>query len=221
MNSHLKILSTGLLISFLGTLPLGTLNTTAFQISASRNMEQALMFSLAVILIEVLVVIITLIGGNRINYSSKIFSFIMPLAITLLLYLSVSNFASANNVLANKPTSMLFPLIKSAFLLGLVLSTLNPMHIPFWMGWNSILIARKSLNNSPGMYTSYVTGISIGSFAGFLVFIILGNLILESYQRYSFIIAFAMGILYLGFATYLLYKYANRLLRFNLNNKLL
>lgn len=217
MNTHLKILSTGLLISFLGTLPLGTLNTTAFQIAASRNIEQALLFSLAVILIEVIVVIFTLIGGNRINYSNKIFSFVPPVAIALLLYLSVSNFVSANNNLVHQPSSILFPLIKSAFLLGLVLSALNPLHIPFWMGWNSILIARKSLNNNPGMYTSYVTGISIGSFAGFLVFIILGNLILDSYQRYSFFIAFAMGIVYLCFAVYLLSKYANKLLKPNLH----
>jgi threonine/homoserine/homoserine lactone efflux protein len=216
MNTRFKILASGLIISFFGTLPPGTLNTTAFMIAASRNTGQAFLFSFAVIFIEVLVVITTLIGGNRINYNSKYFSYVLPLAIALLLYLSVSNFVSAFNNHAHQPTSILFPLIKSAFLLGLVLSALNPFHIPFWIGWNSILIARKSLIKNPGIYTLYVTGISIGSFAGFLVFIVLGNLILESYHRYSFHIAIAMGILYLGFAIYLLYKYTIRLLKFNL-----
>jgi len=206
VNPHLRILFSGFLISFLGTLPLGTLNTTAFQISASQNISEAFEFSAAVILVELIIVRITLLGAHSINLNNKLFSYLTPPAIALLIYLSVSNFMSANDQQTIHTNSSIFPTIKSSFALGLLMSLFNPMHVPFWMGWNSILSNRKKLYRKSGIYSSYITGIAIGSLAGLLPFILAGKFLITNYQEYSLIISFAMGILYLGFALYLLFK---------------
>ena len=207
MNTHFRILFSGFVISFLGTLPLGTLNTTAFQIAASQNISEAMVFATAVIIVELIIVRITLLGTTAINLNSKYFSYIMPAAIALLIYLSVSNFISASNHQTIKASSFIFPTIKSSFALGFIMSLLNPMHVPFWMGWNSVLQNRNTLQRKPGIYSSYITGIAIGSLAGLMLFILAGKFLITNYQQYSFTISCAMGILYLGFAFYLLFRF--------------
>ena len=46
MRPLLKIFFTGMLVSFLGSLPLGTLNVAAMQISVSDGVTAAMLFSL-------------------------------------------------------------------------------------------------------------------------------------------------------------------------------
>jgi threonine/homoserine/homoserine lactone efflux protein len=110
----------------------------------------------------------------------------------------------------------LFPMIKSSFLLGLLLSTLNPMHIPFWMGWNSILLERKTLDKSPGIYSSYIIGIGLGSIAALMIFIFTGKFIYQNYQQYNHVIAFIMGCLYLGFSFYIMVLFYKKHLKLNI-----
>lgn len=205
MGKHLKILLIGLLISFLGSLPFGTLNITAFQIAAFQNLGNALMFALGVVLIELIVVRITLRYTKSIGLENKAFLYLMPLAIVVLLYLSFSSFGSLYQTQELGAGSNLVPMIESSFLLGLLLSILNPMHFPFWMGWNGFLTAKKTLNNNTGMYSAYILGIGIGSLSGLSVFIFTGKYIFQNYHQYAYIIAFAMGCLYLGFSLYLMF----------------
>lgn len=207
MNALTRILFSGFVISFLGTLPLGTLNITAFRIAASQNISEALLFAAAVIMVELIIVRLTLLGANSIKLNSKFFSYIMPASIALLIYLSAANFISASSQQTIDTNPFLFPMIKSSFAMGLIMSLLNPMHVPFWMGWNSILQNRNTLNRKPGMYSSYITGIAVGSVAGLMLFILAGKFLIPNYQQYSFIISCVMGILYLGFALYLLFRF--------------
>ncbi len=209
MTGLLRILFSGFVISFLGSLPLGTLNTTAFQIAASENISEAIMFAIAVVIVELIIVRITLLGADSINLNSKFFSYIIPPTILLLIYLAVSNFISASSPYTISASSGIFPVIKSTFVLGLILSLLNPLHIPFWMGWNSILIKRKKLYNKPGMYSFYILGIALGSVLGLIIFIWAGQVVISYYQQYNYLISYTMAILYLGIAVYLsfnLYK---------------
>ena len=205
MNKLIRIGLIGLLISFLGSLPLGTLNITAFQIAVFQDAPRALWFALAVVLIELLVVRITLNWSATIDLRNRIFFFTLPIAALILLYLSVSSFMSINEERELGTSLHMIPMIKSSFVLGLLLSILNPMHIPFWMGWNNILIARKKLDSARGMHLFYMAGIGFGSLAGFLLFILAGKFILQNLQQYNYVIAFVMGCLYLGFSLFMLF----------------
>lgn len=212
MSKLLRIFLIGLVISFLGSLPLGTLNMTAFHIAGFQNVKEAILFTLAVVFIELVVVRITLTFSKKIDLGNKVFFYLLPIAIALLMYLSVSSFTSLNDDQVIQAESNLFPMLRSSILLGLLLSILNPMHIPFWTAWNSVLIARNRLDHKPGMYTSYITGIGMGSIGGLMIFVFAGKYIFQNYHEYSYVIAFMMGCLYLGFAFYLLFQlYKNHL----------
>ncbi len=216
MNKILKIFLAGLIISFLGSLPLGTLNITAFRIAASQNTTEAFMFSIAAILVELIIVRITLLGSHKINLNSKLFLYLLPFTIVLFIYLAVSNFNSSGSHVSSVSNNIFTPIIKSSFLLGLTLSLLNPMHIPFWMGWNSILITKNTLERSRGMYLFYITGIGLGSISALLIFIFAGSLIFQRFQQFSFLITIFMGFFYLGFAAFILYKFSRNYLRLSI-----
>lgn len=214
MKRRLKIYSSGLLISFFGSLPFGSLNITVFQISASQTTNAALIFALAAILVELAIVRLSLSLTDKLKTGSKLFTYLIPVTIILLLFLAFSNFRSASNSSGIELSKSPFPLIQSPFFLGLLMSALNPMHLPFWTGWNSVLIAKNTLDRQPGMFSFYISGIALGSIAGFLVFIFAGQLIFKNYTKYSALISTGMSLFYLGFALYLITTYFK-----NRNNK--
>ena len=212
MNKLIQIGLIGLLISFLGSLPLGTLNITAFQIAVFQDVPSASWFAMAVVLIELLMVRITLKWSGTIDLRNRFFFYTLPIAALILFYLSISSFMSISEDRELSASLQLIPMIKSTFVLGLLLSVLNPMHIPFWMGWNNILIERKRLDKARGMQLSYMVGIGLGSMGGFMIFILLGKYIFQNLNQYNYIIAFIMGCIYLAFSFYMLFAlYKNHL----------
>ena len=56
MHPLVKVFITGMIVSFLGSLPLGTLNIAAMQISISNGYQQAMLFSLGSLLVEIIYV---------------------------------------------------------------------------------------------------------------------------------------------------------------------
>ncbi|UII80309.1 LysE family transporter [Flagellimonas sp. CMM7] len=206
MNKLIRIGFTGFLISFLGSLPLGTLNVTAFHIAVFEGVNDLIWFALAVVLIELVVVRITLNwSSNTLDLRNRAFLYIMPVAVLVLFYLSISSFMLIGEKKELGADLHLIPMIKSFFLLGLLLSALNPMHFPFWLGWNSFLKSKQLLNTNRGMYFFYLFGIGTGSSTGLFVFILTGQFIFKNIQQYNYIISFIMGCLYLGFSLYMLF----------------
>jgi hypothetical protein len=111
-------------------------------------------------------------------------------------------------------------MIHSPILLGLLLSILNPLHIPFWMGWNAALIGKGLLENTKKMHRLYMRGIGVGSMAAYFIFIFSGNFIFKNYQQYNYIIAFILGILYLVFSIYISFLFFKNLLKLKTSHKI-
>jgi|UPI00055B574E threonine/homoserine/homoserine lactone efflux protein len=205
MQNYIKVCFSGLLISFLGALPLGTLNLTAFDIAASQDLVSALWFSVAVVLVELIVVRLTLFGNERLQLSDKLMIYLLPLGILLLLYLSITSFVDAASVSKASSKVNLLPQLQSTFVLGLLLSALNPLQIPFWMTWNKVLEKKDVLTASKSSYTFYLVGIGLGTMLGLAIFMLLGNSVFTNYGNYGLITNLLMGVLYLGFSFYLMF----------------
>jgi len=205
MFKTLKVCIAGLLISFLGALPLGSLNITVFDISATQGIQNALLFAFAAIFIELLYVRLTLWGSNKIVLEGKWVYIVFSLAITLLLYLGISSLLTATQVGELSLTKSALPKITSPILLGLLLSALNPLQIPFWFTWNKVLESKEILEHKTISFISYMFGIGAGTLIGMLIFIYAGKLIVDSYSKYAQWSNFLLGLLYVGFSFYLLF----------------
>ncbi|MDT0605440.1 LysE family transporter [Croceitalea rosinachiae] len=206
MFKALKLFGAGLLISFLGALPLGSLNITAFDISASQNVQNALLFSFAAIFVELTYVRLTLWGSQKINLEGKWTYIVLSFAIILLLYLGTSSLMSVTNYVDTGSTKgVLFPKITSPILLGLMLSALNPLQLPFWLTWNKVLESKGMLEHKTTSFITYMSGIGFGTFIGLLIFIFAGKLIVANYAEYAKITSFSIGLIYIGFSFYLMF----------------
>ncbi len=203
MGNYLKVVIAGMLISFIGALPLGSLNITAFDIAANQGITSALGFAIAAIVVELVYVRLTLLGNKRLIFGDKFERYALPLAAVLLLYLGIASFYSANSAeVASGP--VLLPKIASPMLLGFLLSALNPLQIPFWMLWSKYLLDRRILLHKKSSYAGYMTGIGIGTFFGLVVFMLLGRYIVSHYNEYNKVTHLVLGLIYLGFSCYLL-----------------
>lgn len=205
MSDYAKVCFYGLLISFVGALPFGALNLTAFDIAASQGLVSAGWFALAVILVELSVVRLALYGSERLHLGKRAMGYILPLGVVLLLYLSLTSFLDMSRMQTTDSTADFFPQIKSTFVLGLLLSALNPLQFPFWLTWNKVLDHKGILQNTSPHYIFYIMGIGLGTLTGLGIFIALGKFIFSNYDQYHDITNLFMGLLYLGFSFYLMF----------------
>src|SRR4051812_6617457 len=122
----------GMMVSFLGSLPLGTLNILAMKISVEEGVKYAIYFSLGSLLTEMIYVRISLVGINWIRKQKKIFKWLEWITFFIVVALAIGSFMTAmkphthSGAMQNNLPDM------HRFLLGITLSSISPMQIPFW-----------------------------------------------------------------------------------------
>jgi threonine/homoserine/homoserine lactone efflux protein len=187
-----KIFFTGMLVSFLGSLPLGTLNIAAMQISISDGTVSAMLFSLGSLLAEVIYVRLSLVAMDWIRKKEKIFKILEWITLAIVLALAVSSFYAAMHPSDNK-NAILSRTTLPHVLLGFVMSAVNPVQIPFWFGWSTVLFTKKILLPRNDHYNSYIIGIGLGTFMGNCVFIFGGLLIANTISNNQHILNWIIG----------------------------
>jgi threonine/homoserine/homoserine lactone efflux protein len=204
MNQLLKIFLIGLQISFLGSLPLGTMNVTATHIAIQDGLNSALIFSTGAVLIEMVYVRIALVAMDWICRQHRLVRFFEWLTVFLLFALATGSFIAAIRMsgLGNAlPVNAAHP-----FILGIFLSATSPLHITFWFGWSTILLDKHILLPQNANYNIYVAGIGIGSILGYSVFIFGGNFLIHQLKTNQNIINWVVGTILLITACIQLYK---------------
>jgi len=178
MPKVLSVFLWGLLISFLGSLPLGTLNVAAMQIGIQENITNAMYFSFGSLLIEMIYVRISLVGIDWVRKQEKLMRIMEWLTLAIILALAIGSFWAAlqdggdakNVVLDNN---------MHRFLLGMFMCAINPVQIPFWFGWSTVLFTKKILEPVNAQYNSYIIGIGLGTLMGNAVFIFGGKWLVQ------------------------------------------
>lgn len=204
MSPFVKLSLWGFGISLLGTLPLGTLNIAAMQVSVTQGLLQGVWFSFGVALVEVIYVRISLVGIHWIQQHSRLLRLMDWVAFVIVLALSISTFVAASNTVGNKNIILATGLPN--FVLGFVMSALNPLQIPFWFGWSTVLFTKKILIPKPKYYNWYTTGIGAGTLAGLAVFVWGGRLLVSALNVHQQIINYVLGSVFLATAIIQLVK---------------
>lgn len=192
MHPLFKIFLTGMLVSFLGSLPLGTLNIAAMQISISDSIEAALLFSLGSLAAEIVYVRVSLVAMDWIRKQEKIFKILEWVTLLIVIALAAASFYAAIHPSEDNKNVILDSQLPK-FLLGFTMSALNPVQIPFWFGWSTVLFTKKILLPRSDHYNSYIIGIGIGTFIGNLLFIFGGRLIADKISNNQDILSWVIG----------------------------
>ncbi|MBP9102438.1 MAG: LysE family transporter [Chitinophagaceae bacterium] len=191
MRPLIKIFFVGMLVSFLGSLPLGTLNIAAMQISISDGVMAAILFSAGSLLAEIIYVRISLVAMDWIRKQEKILKALEWVTLVIVLALAAASFYAALHPSVSKNAILDSPMPK--FILGFVMSALNPVQIPFWFGWSTVLFTKKVLLPKNEHYNIYIIGIGMGTFIGNCVFIFGGRLVASKISNNQDILSWVIG----------------------------
>lgn len=178
MPKLLRIFLWGLLISFLGSLPLGTLNVAAMQIGIQESIKNAMYFSFGSLLVEMIYVRISLVGIDWVRKQEKLMTIMEWITLLIIIALAVGSFVAASKGGGGEKNIVLKNNMHR-FLLGMFMCAINPVQIPFWFGWSTVLFTKKILQPKNSHYNTYIVGIGLGTLAGNAVFIFGGKWMVE------------------------------------------
>jgi hypothetical protein len=203
MNSAMNLFFRSSLISFLGALPLGTLNISALRIS-EYSIASAFAFITAVVISEMAVVWVLLKFTHRIVIPSFILKGIWLSVIFLLFFMTWKSLSSngAPDIAVFSPMVT----IAGALASGLLLSMTNPLQCLFWLGWNEMLY-RHHATTQPMKLISYLAGIGIGTFAALGLYILIGVWSFNNHSSMMKYLPLLAGFVYGISALWLLYMF--------------
>ena len=113
-------------------------------------------------------------------------------------------------VIARKQTSAKKGLLlnnkMNRFLLGVVVSGINPAQIPFWFLWSTQLIDSKVLEPTTSQFNLFTVGAGLGSLAGLAVYIHGGKWIINKMKTSNRKLNVFMGIVFILASLFQLYN---------------
>jgi len=195
----------GLLVSFLGQLPLGNLSITATQIGLEEGFKRAWMYSIGVAIVEMIYLRIALSGMNWVIAHHTFFTILNWMAIILFLTLGVVSLVSASKQTKDKKAVLLNNEL-NRFVLGVTMSGINPVQIPFWFTWSITLINAGLLMPNDLTYNMFTVGAGTGTIAGLAVYIHAGNWIVRKLKASNKGMNKFMGAVFIFTALIQLYK---------------
>ncbi len=199
-----KVFFWGMIVSFLGSLPLGTLNVAAMQISVQESIKNAIYFSLGSLLTEMLYVRISLVGINWIRKRKVLFKWMEWIALAIVVALATGSFIAAMH--EHHAKNVMLDNNMNRFLLGLLLSAISPMQVPFWFGWSTVLFAKNILQPKSSFYNFYIVGIGLGTLMGNCVFIFGGKYIVQKLNANQSLLNWVIGGIFAATAVIMLIK---------------
>src|SRR5215203_6882349 len=191
MRKLFHIFITGMIISFLGSLPLGTLNIAIMQLSITDGIRPAVLFGLGSLTAEVVYVRLSLIAMDWIRMQQRILKALEWVTLLIVIALAVSSFYAAATPHVTK--NVILSSTLNRYALGLTMSALNPVQIPFWFGWSTVLYTKNILLPKASHYNVYIIGIGLGTLLGNGVFIFGGKLIANKLDRNQHLLNWVIG----------------------------
>jgi threonine/homoserine/homoserine lactone efflux protein len=167
-----------LIISFLGSLPLGTLNVAAMQIGIQESISNALYFSFGSLLVEMVYVRLSLVGIDWVRKQKRLMKIMEWVTLAIIIALAIGSFVAASKG-SGEAKNILLQNNMHRFLLGMFMCAINPVQIPFWFGWSTVLFTKKILEPNNKQYNSYIVGIGLGTLLGNAVFIFGGKWLVQ------------------------------------------
>jgi len=164
---NIKNILVGFLVSFIGSIPLGYLNIIGFQLYEKMGLQPTICYLLGVICIELFVIYFTLIFAKKIAQNISLIKYIEGFSVLFMFMLAAVFYFGSNSKTDYSTRFNYLP-----FVLGIALSSLNFIQIPFWTGWNLYLLNGNYIDVSKSRKYFYISGTILGTFFGMLTLIL-------------------------------------------------
>jgi threonine/homoserine/homoserine lactone efflux protein len=159
----------GLLLSFLGQLPLGTISLTATQIAIQESLGNAWKYSVGVALIEMVCLRLVLSGMEWVMHHQFLLSVFNWITVLFFLALGILSLAHTKEK-ASDGKALVLNHRMDRFMLGITMSILNPAQIPFWFIWSGYFLNQGWLPAGYGYFNLFTMGSGLGTVCGLAVY---------------------------------------------------
>ena len=201
-----KNILVGLLVSFIGSIPLGYLNIIGFEIYSKFGFKDLIFYLLGVISVEVFVIYFTLIFAKKLVNNMKLMKALDHFAIIFLLILGYSFYAHSNHTIAKQDDLEKY-ITYSPYLIGLLLNCINFLQFPFWTGWNLYLMNENYIAVDNKLKYYYVAGTVIGTFLGMLAVVLILNTLSQNTTFFSkYVMSVIIPLFFIVLAFVQMYK---------------
>lgn len=149
----------GMIVSFIGSIPLGSINLSTLQISLEKGTKAGLLFALGATVVELFYSLFAIKFSAFLLTHRDVEFYIQMVAIPAFILLSIHSFRK-------KPTVSNTPEVKnkSSFFKGFIIGVLNPLQIPFWVAYGTYMLSNDWIKNDNFLLNFFIGGIVTGSY---------------------------------------------------------
>ena len=199
---YVQVFLMGFIFSFIGSIPPGTLNVTVLQLGLERKIGIAMRFALAVAIVEYPYAWIGVQFEYLLSSSPIVLENFQLIAAVVMTGLGIFNLLPVRT-----PTGFAKKFNESGFRRGMILSILNPMAIPYWMGFTAYMKVQGWIDlHTTGLLHTYVFGTSVGALALLFLLVFFAQR-LAPYVQGSKWIRIIPGLVLLALGLYAFWKY--------------
>jgi threonine/homoserine/homoserine lactone efflux protein len=206
MNELLPVLFIGFGVSFLGQLPLGNLNVAATQISVQESMKNAWLFSIGVAIVEIIYLRLGLNSSEWMMRNKALFNAMSWITVALFYLLGFLSIRKAMKQKEAEKKGLLIDNKINRFLLGLMLSAINPLQIPFWFFWGTYFIRNGSVKPTTLDFNLFTIGAGLGTLTGQTIYMYGGTWLIKKLKASHKLLNIIMGAVFIISASIQVYK---------------
>lgn len=199
----LQTLIVAFIVSYIGSIPPGTINVSVMQLAILHKRRAAIFFALAASLVEFVYTGVTVQFHIFLNNNEVIADYFRVITSIALIGLGLSNIFSKSTSSSVKVDTKLTG--RHGFARGLLLGFLNPMTIPFWLAITTYLENDTWINVEGYGFWMYLVGLSTGTFCLLLTVNALGKPFTKIADN-PFLVHKVPGFLLFGLGVYFLLK---------------
>lgn len=186
-------------VSFMGSIPPGSINITIMQLSISRQRRSAVFCALGASATEFIYAGLTVRFQVFISAHEEVYHVLKIITMLVLLALGVANLfakASSKSYMLNTQNKG-----RQGFMRGVMLSLLNPLTIPFWLTVTIYLQSNGWIQLIEGNIWFYALGIAFGTLLLLMLVDILGSKF-QSISDNRLLVHVLPGLTFLGMGLY-------------------
>ncbi len=189
----------GMVVSFIGSIPLGSVNLSVLQTTLDRGIKAGLIFALGATIVELVYSYIAIKFSAYLLANRDVELYIQLVAIPTFVILSLYSFnkksrpADKPKVAGNK---------KSNFFKGVLIGLVNPLQIPFWVAYGTYMLSNNWIKNDSALLNFFVLGIICGTSLLLTLVVLGGNKLDKQFNLTRYNMDKAIGILFMGLAVF-------------------
>jgi hypothetical protein len=167
--------------------------------------KQAWKYASGIVLIEMIYLRLALTAMDWIVEHKLVFNIMGWITVVVFLALGIFSLIMARRQTAEKKGLLLNNKL-DRFLLGVSISAINPVQIPFWFIWSTQLIQGKVLHTTFLDFNLFTAGAGIGSVSGLAVYIYGGKWVIAKMKASNKQLNTFMGVVFILAALWQLYN---------------